>query len=267
MDAERSRPGHPPSASMSAYSHACCPETVRVRAVRPDNLLWTTPASYSYKFLNVGFVVAGILMQFDRKRWEAYRDSDHERLCNRFNIGLTYAFRAEPDPLRNEAEVVGLFLLLDKSYSAGLRRTVRDSDKYDSPVHMIIRKIYGHKTRRQTFLKLSHRRDQILTHANLSSAIGRVLEVADLLRQVNGSGRLPISFSSKFLYFRTGIVPIWDAFARKGLRSEGGRYTDYHDYALAIFDLLREAYQKNSFAPQEIKRLDNYLLWRGGSRT
>jgi hypothetical protein len=203
-------------------------------------------------------------MQFDRKDWEHYKTLPHGRTCNRFNIGLTYAFNAGPDPLKNEAEMVGLFLLLDKSYSAGLRRTVRDSEKYDSPIHMIARKIYGDKRRRQTFLKLAHRRDKLLTRANLATAIERVAALAELLRQVNGSGRLPISFSSKFLYFRTGIVPIWDAFARKGLqRLVGGRYSNYADYAAAVFNLLNEAYQKNSFEPREIKRLDNYLMWWG----
>ncbi len=203
-------------------------------------------------------------MRFDRKHWKAYRNSDHERLCNRFNIGLTHAFGAQPDPLTDEAQMVGLFLLLDKSYSAGLRRTVRNWDKYGSPMYRIASKIYGDKRRQQSFLMLAGRRGKLLSRANLRTVIERVDALTDLLSQVNGSGRLPISFSSKFLHFRTGIVPIWDTLARRGLqRLVGGRYSNYADYATTVFNLLSDAYEKNSFEPQEIKRLDNYLMWWG----
>jgi hypothetical protein len=201
---------------------------------------------------------------FDRKDWDSYKGSDHERLCDRFNIGLIHAFGAKPDPIHDEAQMVGLLLLLDKSYSAGLRRTVRNWNRYRSPMHMIARKIYGDRRRHRDFLALTGIRENTLSRTSLDAVIDRVEGLAYLLSRVNGSGRLPVSFSSKFLHFRTETAPIWDKLARRGLRRlTGETHATYCNYATAFFELLCEAYQKRSFSPNEIKRLDNYLMWEG----
>jgi hypothetical protein len=207
-------------------------------------------------------------MAFNLKGWKTYPGSEHERICDRFNLGIRHAFSASPDPLSDKAQLTALMLLLDKAYSAGLRRTTKGWEEYGSPTDMIVGRLYGNGKYRKQFEQFATFDAQTLNSKMLDDIARRVDGLAELVSTVNGSQRRPLSFSSKFLHYRSGIVPIWDDLARSGLRAVvgGTRYTAYIDYAGDFLELLRHLFGGDSFDPVQIKQLDNYLIRRGDQK-
>lgn len=218
-------------------------------------------------------------MQFDPERLDAfigefsgYKKTDHKKICDIFNKPLYVAFQEHHAALAKPNPMKALFLLLDKSYSAGLRRSYRedkDSVEASIPVDTIVDRLCdGHATPYRRILRGTNRLGSTLRLDNVPAASELVESLCSLLTEVGGRQRHPLSFASKFLHFYSGgVVPIWDRLARSGLAAliGGKSFSKYEDYAKAFACLCCKVYGKNCFSPCQVKLVDNCLIWKGAN--
>jgi hypothetical protein len=204
-----------------------------------------------------------------------------------YNKGLTEVFKEDEEHADIEKTRVKI-LLLDKAYSAGLRRWVRrcsetqklkgcklDSEQANcscDAMSIFIAHLEKprNKSKFQRIMQESRNIGGSLNKSNVSNVIKIHREFAELFQdriRIAANSNKPanaLSFFSKYLWFHAGIFPVLDNDARNGLRKLQGRgapaYDNYKDYAEDIFALLMQAFGKVEFSPQEIKQLDYFLL-------
>lgn len=202
-----------------------------------------------------------------------------------YNSGIKWVFNDDPMH-RDFGKMEVKILLLDKAYSAGLRRWVRrcpdapplpgcgvvSKQCVCSPMSIFI----SHLQQPDNAKELSRiMKDAIdlgatLCAKNLDHVIKLHSDFAGLfaqrIRRLKNSDdpANSLSFFSKYLWFHAGIFPVLDSLARGGLRKLQGRaaprYDNYADYAKDIFALLRLAFDKDEFDPDEVKKLDCFLV-------
>lgn len=177
-------------------------------------------------------------------------------------------------------------MLLDKAYSAGLRRWVRrcpdafplpgcgkDADKCDcSPMSIFISHLQqpDHAKELSRIMTCAIDLGPTLNADNLTQVIKLHSDFAALfakrIRRPKNSDdpANALSFFSKYLWFHAGIFPVLDSLARGGLRKlqdrAAPRCGNYEDYANDIFALLRLAFCKEDFGRDEVKKLDCFLV-------
>tara|TARA_E500000318_G_scaffold35012_2_gene34262 strand:- start:142 stop:828 length:687 start_codon:yes stop_codon:yes gene_type:complete len=107
----------------------------------------------------------------------------------------------------------------------------------------------------------------------LKKAIKSVEVFRDTLKEdfKTKTGVGPTSFSSKYLHFHSGIVPIYDKNARVSVcwviedyrerinAKQDDAKLSYKEYADAVFFLLQSYFGGVLFLPQQMKNLDGYL--------
>lgn len=199
-----------------------------------------------------------------------YKNSPHRKICDIFNKPLYQAFYEHRAGLARPNQMKALFLLLDKAYSAGLRRSYREGEnsvEASAPVDAIVEQLCnGHAARYRRILRDTDRLGQALRPDDSVGLSELVESLCILLAEVGGGQKRPLSFSSKFLHFYSGgVVPIWDSLARSGLAALMGRksMSKYYQYAQVFADLCRHVFAKDEFSPDEVKLVDNCLIWKG----
>lgn len=208
-----------------------------------------------------------------------------------YNSGILSVFEHDPDH-RDFAKTEVKILLLDKAYSAGLRRWVRrcpDSaplPKCDAvekacncpPMDIFIRHLQQprHAEKLSEIMRSARDLGPTLTADNLRHVIKYHADFVTLLSErirrpeSSDAPANALSFFSKYLWFHAGIFPVLDSLARNGLRKLQGRgaprYDNYAGYCEDIFALLKVAFGKDTFDRNDVKKLDCFLVELGAGR-
>lgn len=211
-----------------------------------------------------------------------------------FNSGVHTVFDVDREHADRGATEVK-FLFLDKAYSAGLRRWFwrcergeklpgcAEHSQYEkcscSPVTVFMDLIEAGTPGNsfQMLMRSALKEGGTLSRANVNNVIRIHADFCELLApriRTPANSDEPAnfqSFCSKYLWFHAGIFPVFDRFARIGLRRLQGRgapyYEAYDQYADAILQLLRQVFRKESFSSEEIKQVDGFLVWIGADRS
>lgn len=233
--------------------------------------------------------MSGAFVNFSPESFSWFRENEWPDY-KLFDKGILTVFQED-----REHERIGAtrtkFLLLDKAYSAGLRRWVQvckpgqrvEVCSYLSedgscgykcdPVWTFLNRLRGEdpdSVFRQTMSRAC-RLDSELS----SELIDEVVELHTtfsraISEQARDGGSIQ-SFCAKYLWFHAGVFPVYDALAKKGLRALQKRgapkYEQYREFARDVLELLKVVFGKHSFTREEVKLVDGYLTWIGADKT
>lgn len=206
-----------------------------------------------------------------------------------FNSGVEKVFEEDPDH-KNERTTYIKLLFLDKAYSAGLRRWVKRCAPDECPnpnrkgecrcdtVELVVdglevgqstsefRKAISQSSKIGKCLSRSNQEAVVNCHGTFSKAFLKQI------REIDGTDEKPKfqSFTSKYLWFHAGIFPVFDRVARVGLKrlQERGTkqcetYEELVDQIISLMETLYEQESDPNFTPDQIKKVDGYLIWIG----
>lgn len=216
-----------------------------------------------------------------------------------FNRGLTDVFKCDKehaDPKKTEVK----FLLVDSAYSAGLRRWFKRCRGNDGklpgciidntsskkctcrPIPVFINLLYTAELSVyfKNLMKQTSELGGTLNSNNIEPVIKYHKCFGDLLSQrirppTNNSHKSAEthSFCSKYLWFHAGCFPVYDRYARVGLKCLQKRgtptYKAYSEYARVFLCLLEHVFPNecSNFTSDQIKMLDAYLVWIGSDKS
>ncbi len=231
---------------------------------------------------------------FDKRAFDALIDAEwpaHQH----YKSGIHLVFEEDPDHLNDRATEIK-FLFLDKVYSAGLRRWFKPcgdgeppSDCTSSgtkkgckcdPISVFVRHLTVGENGNEFSLLMKNAREigPKLSDKNLGKVIQDIECFGNLLRErirrTDGSKKPTNfqSFCSKYLWFHAGVFPVYDQWARKGLKRLQKRgssnYEKYGEFAEDILSLLKVVFPEESeFTSEQIKRVDVFLFGIGHDKS
>lgn len=206
--------------------------------------------------------------RFDSGDFDVFCTGSDER-DEAYNAPLYAVFQVDPEHA-DEAVTWVKFNYVEKLYSAGLRRHVKVRDDPHAEevgaINVVMEWIFAKKQRvvfREIFadgLNLG----AMFSSDNLNQIINIHTRFGDCLSGVTRDANICRSFCSKYLHFQFGVFPVYDRFAKIGLKRQIGRSSDqfheYADYVKTIYQLLTLAFDAESFSTEQIKHLDHYLV-------
>jgi hypothetical protein len=209
--------------------------------------------------------------------WNALKDVRLKK--NRlFDRAIQLAFDEDPghdDPAITEVK----FELLDKAYSAGLRRWVKAPGQRESdwkPVERYVQELYRRDGGR-AFKQLMREAKRLapLREETRKRIVAVALEFRALLKPLARRNATIQSFYSKYLWFHAGVTPVFDGYAMRGLRAasklEGERrprlrwedVITYENFAEHAFWFTRAYSGCEVLEQSAIKEADDFLVWMG----
>lgn len=165
--------------------------------------------------------------------------------------------------------VLAKFILINRTYAAGLERCVKPEPGKQAIV-TIVDRLLAHREEVDDILWSIREIREPLDRDSMALVVRGHGMLTDLLKGMTTDGKTPRSFSSKYLHFHCPVVPIYDDYARVAItrlvRWENSSRPiplsaemdpEYWNYCVRFFRLYESC--RSSGIDFSVKKLDAYL--------